>query len=158
MALPQVELSTTLADVTRIPLNNAHDKSLANWQKTDDILRLYSVPDASVFTDAQSVVIFFTKTPTYLPFLIPCLLSLTSRPSSSVPPRINIAKVNIEGIGAPSPLPHCAFLSGYVWHAIARPGWRATALEPWWRQLACPLCECLNWLYQEVICILHCCC
>ena len=30
VALPQVELSTTLADVTRIPLNNAHNKSLAN--------------------------------------------------------------------------------------------------------------------------------
>ena len=30
VALPQVELNTTLADVTRIPLNNAHNKSLAN--------------------------------------------------------------------------------------------------------------------------------
>ena len=38
VALPQVELNTTLADVNRIPLNNAHNESLANWQKTDDIL------------------------------------------------------------------------------------------------------------------------
>ena len=82
--------------------------------------------------------------------------ALFSAPSAS---RINIAKVNIEGIDAPSPLPHCAFPPAYFWHAIALPGWRAMAMmEPWWRRLACPLCECLSWLFQKVIYILHCCC
>ena len=33
VALPQVELDTTLADVTRIPLNNAHNVSLANCKR-----------------------------------------------------------------------------------------------------------------------------
>ena len=77
--------------------------------------------DAGVFTDAQSTVILYQNADlppvpdsmsAFSDFEAIFDVPLFSAPSAS---RINIAKVNIEGIGAPSPLPHCAFLPGYVW-------------------------------------------
>ena len=127
-------------------------------QKTDDIPTC-TVCRMPMSWPTPSQPDFFTKTPTYAPFQVPCLLSQTSRPSSGVPlfrapsaTRINLAKVYIEVIGAPNLLA-----------ALRLPArLRLTRHCPsgggvWWRRLACPLCESLSWLFQEVICILQCC-
>ena len=129
VALPQVELDTTLADVSRIPLNNAHNVSLANCkrQMTSSLVQCAGCR----CLDRRPV------SRTSLPKRRPTLRS-----------KFHVCFLRLHG--------HLrACLSS---HAIARPGWRAMAVKPWWRRLACPLCESLSWLFQEVICILQCCC
>ena len=120
VALPQVELDTTLADVSRIPLNNAHNVSLTNCKRQMTSSLVQCAGCRCLDRRPVSRTSLPKRRPTLRSKFHVCFLRLHGHlraclSSKRLPLHAStLPKVYIEVIGAPNPLPHCAFPPGCV--------------------------------------------